>query len=101
MRAVILLLVSLSAMFLGVSIDAHAQAAKPNAVTPIDILLEPDATMIQHAQAVNDRLLKVFPKGFALDATHRPHITLVQRFVLTRILTKCMPPSAKSSPAPM
>ena len=33
-------------------------------------------------------LLKVFPKGFALDATHRPHITLVQRFVLTKNLDK-------------
>ena len=79
---------------------AHAQQATP-AVTAIDILLEPDNTMLQHSQAVNDRLLKVFPKGFALDATHRPHITLVQRFVLTENLEKCMPPSVKSSPAPM
>jgi hypothetical protein len=62
--------------------------ADPNAVTAIDILLEPDATMLQHAQVVNDRLLKVFPKGFALDATHRPHITLVQRFVFTENLDK-------------
>src|SRR5437867_3372043 len=62
--------------------------ADPNAVTAIDILLEPDATMLQHAQAVNDRLLKVFPKGFALDASHRPHITLVQRFVPTENLDK-------------
>ena len=44
--------------------------------------------MLQHAQAVNDRLLKVFPKGFALDASHRPHITLVQRFVITKNLDK-------------
>jgi hypothetical protein len=44
--------------------------------------------MLQHAQVVNDRLLKVFPKGFALDATHRPHIPLVQRFVLTENLDK-------------
>lgn len=66
---------------------AHAQQATP-AVTAIDILLEPDDTMLEHAQAVNDRLLKVFPKGFALDATHRPHITLVQRFVLTENLDK-------------
>src|SRR5438046_10173670 len=65
-----------------------AAKADPNAVTAIDILLEPDATMLQHAQAVNDRLRKVFPKGFALDATHRPHITLVQRFVLTKNLDK-------------
>ena len=61
---------------------------KADPVTAIDILLEPDATMLQHAQVVNDRLLKVFPKGFALDATHRPHITLLQRFVLTQNLDK-------------
>jgi len=52
-------------------------------VTAIDILLEPDATMLHHAAANNDRLLAVYPKGFALDATHRPHITLIQRFVRT------------------
>jgi hypothetical protein len=62
--------------------------AKGEAVTAIDILLEPDATMVEHAQAVNDRLLKVFPKGFALDAAHRPHVTLVQRFVRTENLDK-------------
>src|SRR5213078_4466495 len=68
--------------------NALAADAKPNPVTAIDILLEPDATMIQHATATNDRLLKVFPKGFPLDASHRPHITLVQRFVLTKNLDK-------------
>jgi phosphoserine phosphatase len=52
-------------------------------VTAIDVLLEPDATMLQHCEANNARLLKVFPKGFALDAKHRPHITLIQRFVRT------------------
>ena len=57
-------------------------------VTAIDILLEPDATMLQHADAVNARLLKVYPKGFALDATHRPHITMIQRFVRTADLDK-------------
>jgi hypothetical protein len=67
---------------------ALAADAKPNAITAIDILLEPDATMIQRATATNDRLLKVFPKGFSLDATHRPHITLVQRFVRTEDLDK-------------
>jgi haloacid dehalogenase-like hydrolase len=54
-----------------------------NSVTAIDVLLEPDATMLKRAAAVNDRLLKAYPKGFPLDATHRPHITLVQRFVRT------------------
>ncbi|RBP02564.1 2'-5' RNA ligase superfamily protein [Roseiarcus fermentans] len=52
-------------------------------VTAIDVLLEPDATMLQRAAANNARLLKLYPAGFALDATHRPHITLVQRFVRT------------------
>lgn len=57
-------------------------------VTAIDILLEPDATMLQHAAAVNARLLKVYPKGFALDALHTPHITLIQRYVRTADLDK-------------
>ena len=57
-------------------------------VTAIDILLEPDATMLQHAEAVNARLLKVYPQGFALDAAHRPHITMIQRFVRTADLDK-------------
>ena len=61
---------------------------EPPAVTAIDILLEPDATMLRHAEAVNARLLKVYPKGFALDATHRPHITMIQRFVRTADLDK-------------
>ena len=65
-----------------------ALAADPAAVTAIDILLEPDATMLRHAEANNARLLAVFPKGFALDATHRPHITLIQRFVRTADLDK-------------
>ena len=59
---------------------SHAQQ---NSVTAIDIALEPDATMIKHAQADNARLLNNFPKGFALDATHNPHVTLLQQFVRT------------------
>jgi hypothetical protein len=55
-------------------------------ITAIDILLRPDATMLAHAAADNQRLLSVFPKGFALDAEHRPHITLLQCFVRTKDL---------------
>src|SRR6266404_3535335 len=57
--------------------------AQQNPVTAIDIALEPDATMMQHAKADNDRLLKSFPKGFALDATHHAHVTMLQQFVRT------------------
>jgi hypothetical protein len=72
---------------------ATARAQVPAAtgdkdVTAIDILLEPDATMLSHAEANDARLLKVFPNGFALDATHRPHLTLIQRFVRTVDLEK-------------
>ena len=52
-----------------------------DAIIAIDILLEPDARMLQHAEVNNARLLRAFPNGFALDAAHRPHITMVQRFV--------------------
>jgi hypothetical protein len=57
-------------------------------VTAIDILLEPDATMLAHCKANNERLLKVYPNGFSLDAAHMPHITLLQCFVRTADLDK-------------
>jgi hypothetical protein len=66
----------------------QAPAAGQNQVTAIDILLEPDATMLKHCEANNARLLTVYPQGFALDATHRPHITIIQRFVRTADLEK-------------
>jgi len=56
--------------------------------TAVDILLEPDATMLKHAAAENRKLLAVYPKGFSLDAAHRPHITLLQAFVRTADLDK-------------
>jgi len=57
-------------------------------VTAIDIALEPDATMVAHAMAANARLLKSFPKGFALDETHHAHVTMLQQFVRTDDLAK-------------
>jgi hypothetical protein len=59
-----------------------------DAIIAIDILLEPDARMLQHAEVNNARLLRAFPNGFALDAAHRPHITMVQRFVRAEGLDK-------------
>jgi phosphoglycolate phosphatase-like HAD superfamily hydrolase len=55
-------------------------------VTAIDILLEPDATMLKNAEAANARLRKSFPGGFALDETHQPHISCLQRYVKTEDL---------------
>ena len=56
-------------------------APAESGITAIDILLRPDGTMLEHAKANNERLLKVYPQGFALDAAHAPHITLLQCFV--------------------
>jgi hypothetical protein len=61
---------------------------EPNDVTAIDILLEPDSAMIKHAKAANQRLLEVFPKGFAMDEEHQPHVSCLQRFVKTADLDK-------------
>ena len=68
--------------------NGERSMAESTSVTAIDIALEPDATMMGHAQADNARLLKSFPKGFALDATHHPHITMLQCFVRTADLEK-------------
>jgi phosphoserine phosphatase len=52
----------------------------------IDVLLEPNHTMVVKSDAVNARLRGNYPDGYALDATHAPHITLLQRFVRTKDL---------------
>src|SRR5207344_2298954 len=68
--------------------QAQAETMQQTPVTAIDIALEPDATMVQHAKAANARLLRDFPKGIALDDTHHPHVTMLQQFVRTADLDK-------------
>jgi 2'-5' RNA ligase len=67
---------------------AQGVVAQQSPVTAIDVALEPDATVVQHAMAANARLRESFPKGFALDETHHPHVTLLQQFVRTDDLDK-------------
>jgi hypothetical protein len=62
--------------------------AQQVSVTAIDIVLEPDDTMVEHARAVNACLRGAYPDGFALDAAHHPHITMLQRYVGTADLDK-------------
>jgi hypothetical protein len=80
------LTIGLLALLLGTVQTVTAE--EPNPVTAIDTVLEPDATMVRHAAAANERLLKVFPKGFALGKTHQPHISCLQRYVKTADLDK-------------
>jgi hypothetical protein len=54
-----------------------------NPVTAMDIVLEPDTTMTQRAQAANAVLLETFTKGYSLDAEHRPHISVMGGYVYT------------------
>ncbi len=62
------------------------RAADP--LTAIDVLLEPDDTMLVQAKADNARLLKDCPGGFALDVTHIPHISVFQCYVRAQDLDK-------------
>jgi len=50
-------------------------------LTAINILLDPDATTVAKARTTNAKLRENYPDGFALDANHTPHITLLQQFV--------------------
>jgi 2'-5' RNA ligase len=87
-RPVLLSLLLLPALQLQTAIAQQASVPQQDAVTAVDIALEPSATMIQHAKDANARLLKAFPKGFALDETHHPHVTMLQQFVRTSDLDK-------------
>ncbi len=56
-------------------------AATADGLIAIDVLLLPDATMVAGAKALNRQLLRMSSGGFALDATHVPHMTLLQCYV--------------------
>jgi hypothetical protein len=56
---------------------AEASSAEQHPITAVDVVLEPDATMIENAKAANAGLLKNFPKGYALDNEHTPHISVL------------------------
>ena len=75
-------------LIVGLVLGPIGAVAQQVSVTAVDIALEPDAAMMQHAKAANARLLKSFPKGFMLDATHHPHVTMLQQFVRTDDLDK-------------
>ena len=88
MRACMKLLAAVGLGLAALLGNARSTTAQQDAVTAIDVALEPDTTMIRHAKANNARLLNAYPDGFALDATHNPHVTLLQQFVPTADLDK-------------
>jgi len=57
-------------------------------LTAIDVLIDPDEATMERARAVNARMLQSLPQGWALDDTHQPHITTLQRYVRTADLDR-------------
>jgi hypothetical protein len=60
--------------------DRAAQASTADGLVAIDVLLLPNATMTGSVRELN-RLLQHSRTGFAFDATHVPHLTLLQSYV--------------------
>jgi hypothetical protein len=84
-RGVILAGVALAAAIVA---SAHCAGAQTSPIIAIDIALEPDQAVEDRAHEANAALLADFPKGYALDATHRAHVTILQRYVRTTDLDK-------------
>jgi hypothetical protein len=55
----------------------------PGDLTAVDILIEPDAAAIERARAVNRRMPLSIAAGLTLDDDHLPHITMLQRYLVT------------------
>lgn len=54
----------------------------------IDILIQPDAKMVEVAGKWNGLMREQSPEGFELDAEHAPHITLLQLYIAQTDLPK-------------
>jgi hypothetical protein len=83
-----ILFASIAALGIVVTLGQPTTRANENVLVPvgdnliaIDILLDPDRMMVVKANALNDRLRGDYPAGYSLDATHAPHVSMLQRFV--------------------
>jgi hypothetical protein len=68
--------------------SAVTSSTTQNPITAVDIVLEPDATMIQNAQAANAGLLKNFPKGYSLGDERAPHMSVIGGYFYTANLSE-------------
>jgi phosphoglycolate phosphatase-like HAD superfamily hydrolase len=59
-------------------------------IAAIDVLLDPDQTMLDSAKVYNDLMRENYngPGSYSLDTKHAPHITVLQCFVRTADLEK-------------
>ncbi len=86
-RFCFILVIFFSLPYVAFSADPQV-STRSEALTAIDILLEPDDAMLVQAKADNARLREHYPEGFALDATHIAHISVLQCYVHTNDLDK-------------
>ncbi len=61
---------------------------KDSRTVAIDVLLLPDQRMSKQAQDINAQLRQGYPQGFALNASHVAHISILHRFVKVEDLPK-------------
>src|SRR5436305_13745634 len=61
--------------------DAPSPAPAQDQLIAIDVLLQPDSEMLEQSAKWNERMRGQSPQGFALDAEHRPHVSLSQRYI--------------------
>jgi len=66
--------------------EAAAMKTTTDQLIAIDVLLEPDHAMIEKSNSTNARLRGNYPAGYALDASHAPHVTMLQRYVRVKDL---------------
>ncbi|HEX3601872.1 MAG TPA: hypothetical protein VHU84_17095 [Lacipirellulaceae bacterium] len=62
-------------------VDMTMAESDGDRVIAIDVLLLPDATMLEHAKAANAALRENYPQGYTLGGDQTAHITLVHRYV--------------------
>ncbi len=63
----------------------------------IDLLLLPDEAARRIAVSLNARLREAGGHGFAFDATHEPHITVLQRCIATADLDEVLAAAARAA----
>jgi len=56
-------------------------AMKTGKIVAINVLLVPEQSMSARAKQINEQLRQTYPRGFALDADHVPHISILHRYV--------------------
>jgi 2'-5' RNA ligase len=88
-RVLLIAVIAWASLAAGRSPAAEKDAASSSEdVIAIDVLLEPDATMVAKAQAANAKLREDYPQGYTLGREQVAHISLLHRYVHEKDLPK-------------